>query len=266
MNSTLWTGCKAPPNFKYRCQTLIPDDVRGAVRLYGGKVRSQGKNPFCPRYAAPTTPTGLTMTQAQPDDQGFAEDVITAGFTATRPRQLVSHFFNEPPPVTAEIFRYAGTCPAGEPTGTPITKSSAGKGANEVTADKPSTLPAGPYCYALRLVDALGRRSGVATATIDVVRQPPKAEFEPDASATANSPAYFEDWSMPGDTPIQRWQWDFGDPGSGAENTSTDPSPLHTYAQPGTYTVTLTVTDESGLTSTTTHDIVVAPDQYAEQP
>jgi len=127
-------------------------------------------------------------------------------------------------------------------------------------------LPAGRYCFALRLVDALGRRSGAATATIDVVRQPPKAEFEPDASVAANRPAYFEDRSMPGDTPIQRWQWDFGDPGSGAENTSADQFPLHTYTQPGPYKVTLTVTDESGLTSTTTRDIVVAPDEYAEQP
>ncbi|MEO6496672.1 MAG: M12 family metallopeptidase, partial [Solirubrobacteraceae bacterium] len=61
MNSTLWTGCPEPPEYTYRCQLLIPDDVRGAVRLYGGKVRSRAKRPFCPRYAGPTTPTGLTM-------------------------------------------------------------------------------------------------------------------------------------------------------------------------------------------------------------
>ncbi|MEJ7785208.1 MAG: PKD domain-containing protein [Solirubrobacteraceae bacterium] len=266
MNSTLWTGCKAPPNFKYRCQTLIPDDVRGAVRLYGGTVKKRTKNPFCPRYSGPTTPTGLTLAQPPPTPQGCAIDLNTASVTAAPARQLVSIFFYEPPPVESEIFRYAGACPAGEPTGTPVSKDLVQPGENKVPAGRPSELPAGRYCFALRLVDALGRRSGVATATIDVVRHPPQAAFEPDASATANSPAHFDNLSTPGDTPIRSYAWDFGDPGSGAENTSTDPSPFHTYAQPGTYTVTLTVTDESGLTSTTTRDIVVGPDQYAEQP
>ena len=34
--------------------------------------------------------------------------------------------------------------------------------------------------------------------------------------------------------------WDFGDPGSGAYNTSTDLNPYHTYSLPGTYNVQLT--------------------------
>ena len=38
------------------------------------------------------------------------------------------------------------------------------------------------------------------------------------------------------------YAWNFGDPGSGAQNTSSQPDPSHTYPGPGTYTVTLTVT------------------------
>ncbi len=45
---------------------------------------------------------------------------------------------------------------------------------------------------------------------------------------------------------IVAWAWDFGD---GA--TSTERNPIHTYAAAGDYTVTLTVTDETGLTGTT---------------
>lgn len=37
------------------------------------------------------------------------------------------------------------------------------------------------------------------------------------------------------------YSWDFGDPGSGAQNTSTQADPTHTYPGPGTYPVTLTV-------------------------
>ena len=45
-------------------------------------------------------------------------------------------------------------------------------------------------------------------------------------------------------TPVG-WAWDFGD-GTG----STEPNPAHTYARTGSYTVSLTVTNEAGGTST----------------
>ncbi|MFY7847947.1 MAG: PKD domain-containing protein, partial [Bacteroidia bacterium] len=42
------------------------------------------------------------------------------------------------------------------------------------------------------------------------------------------------------------YTWNFGDPGSGVNNTSSACSPVHTYNQPGNYTVTLTVNTPSG--------------------
>lgn len=50
--------------------------------------------------------------------------------------------------------------------------------------------------------------------------------------------------------------WNFGDPGSPG-NTSTQENPSYTYANPGTYTVTLTATDACGATATTTQQISV---------
>lgn len=41
--------------------------------------------------------------------------------------------------------------------------------------------------------------------------------------------------------PIVSWQWDFGD-----GNTAMETNPSHTYSQPGTYDVSLTVTDDKG--------------------
>jgi PKD repeat protein len=46
------------------------------------------------------------------------------------------------------------------------------------------------------------------------------------------------------------WLWDFGDPASGANNTSTLPAPIHWYAGNGTYNVTLIVTNTFGCTDT----------------
>ena len=52
--------------------------------------------------------------------------------------------------------------------------------------------------------------------------------------------------------------WDFGDPASGAANTSSAVKPTHTYLRAGSYTVTLTVTDAANLKTTTTTVAVVA--------
>jgi alpha-tubulin suppressor-like RCC1 family protein len=59
------------------------------------------------------------------------------------------------------------------------------------------------------------------------------------------------------DGTIASYAWDFGDGG-----TSTDPAPQHTYAADGTYSVTLTVTDNEGATGQAATSVTVS-DQVA---
>lgn len=56
---------------------------------------------------------------------------------------------------------------------------------------------------------------------------------------------------------IVSYEWEFGDPGSGSANTSSEVDPTHIYAAAGTYDVRLTVTNDSGVTTSTTRQVTV---------
>jgi len=53
---------------------------------------------------------------------------------------------------------------------------------------------------------------------------------------------------------IASWNWDFGD-----GDSSTAPNPKHAYDKSGSYTVRLTVTDDSGSSTTITKTVIVKP-------
>ena len=58
------------------------------------------------------------------------------------------------------------------------------------------------------------------------------------------------------------WNWDFGD---GDSTNATDPNPVHTYLNTGTYSVTLTVSDAYGSNSSTRNNYIFLNPAYVEQ-
>ena len=81
--------------------------------------------------------------------------------------------------------------------------------------------------------------SGLPSQLINISASvtPPTADFtENRRSGNAPLSVEFTDVSTPGSSPITMWRWDFGD---GAASTAQHTN--HTYANPGTYTVSLTV-------------------------
>jgi PKD repeat protein len=62
----------------------------------------------------------------------------------------------------------------------------------------------------------------------------------------------FIDTSITNGHTITGWQWDFGD-----GTTGTDPEPIHDYLVNGSYTVTYTISDDSGHTSTTSMPVAI---------
>lgn len=53
---------------------------------------------------------------------------------------------------------------------------------------------------------------------------------------------YFTDETVYKDDPITRFEWNFGDPASGSNNSSSYPNPVHIFSAPGSYVVTQIVT------------------------
>jgi hypothetical protein len=96
--------------------------------------------------------------------------------------------------------------------------------------------------------------TGAALLTVEPFEPPFAALFFFDEGLTFN---FFASGSTELCDPIVLFQWDFGD-----GTTSTEQSPVHTYATRGEYTVTLTVTTESGLGDTTTEVVTALPPPF----
>ncbi|MEL7271435.1 MAG: PKD domain-containing protein [Bacteroidota bacterium] len=114
----------------------------------------------------------------------------------------------------------------------------------------------GTFTAILTVTDAEGLEDtdSVEINVNDLENQPPRAVISTNVTQ-GDAPLAIEftgDASMDDDGTISNYAWDFGD-----GNTATEANPTYTYEQTGTFTASLTVTDNEGAMDTETVQITV---------
>ena len=126
-----------------------------------------------------------------------------------------------------------------------------GDGTNATTANPLHTYDAaGLYNVTLTVTNDGGSDSKTETSYVNVTNPLPVAYFSANLTA-GKAPHYvlFTDESL--GVNITSWSWNFGDGG-----TSTESDPVYVYNNPGTYSVTLTVTNDAGPNTITRNDYI----------
>jgi hypothetical protein len=157
-----WSGaehCRDEADWTWRCGLLEPDDINGAVALYGGRPSTTSRG-SCSAYAPIGAPLRLSTERRAGGIVGLRfvrpaaprVPLFLAALTRSEGGWAIAHAANACPTSFAGAKRYAWSVRIGE---------------QMAIADR---LPqAGRYCYALWSTDPLGRPSDrPATAWITV--------------------------------------------------------------------------------------------------
>jgi PKD repeat protein/uncharacterized protein YraI len=232
-----------------------------------------------------TNPGIYEVTLTVTDDKGRSDTAvqqieITGQPVPPEPEQPVAVISAPPEAEVRQAVPFDGS--GSQPAGSIVSYTWAfgdGTTADAVRVDK-TYEAAGVYNVTLIVTDDQGVQSQPASHQINIlpeaalptpeVTDTPVAEDEPPTAAIAVSadgvtelpivgpvPAevdqtlyFIGSGSQPGGSPIVSYQWSFGD-----GETATGEQVTHAYTAPGLYVVDLTVTDENGLTSTTSQEV-----------
>lgn len=198
-------------------------------------------------YAAAGT---YTVTLTVTDDQGATNQVQHTVEAVDPPNQLPTAVFSS---TATDLDATFSAAASSDPDGTLVGwawdfgDNATGSGAHATH----SYVAAGTYHVSLTVTD---NRGGTNTLTKDVTvlapNQLPTAAFS--WSAAKAKASFDAGASVDPDGTIASYAWAFGD-GSTGDGATTS----HTYAAGGTYTVTLTVTDDRGGQDVKTKDVTV---------
>lgn len=246
---TTWVGDQCAQArgqaWQYRCRLLERDDVRGAIRLYGGSINPEAVGiAWCDRFAALAPPTEVAATATATTITLNWRDLANVNLANT------------------DVAVRQGDC-ATLPVATSDHQSAFIQGSvtpGVLRSAPVDTAGPGPNCIELWSVDRYGRPSPIPVRVTVAVPAPitPTADFSsaPAGGSVANgtSAITFTATASDADSTTLTYSWEFGD-----GFFATGPNQNHTYSYDGTFVVTLVVADEGGRTATVTKNVVIDP-------
>jgi PKD repeat protein len=128
-----------------------------------------------------------------------------------------------------------------------------GSGTESSAANTTTHAFATPGTYHVFLTAADSTRAGGSDQFV-TIRPGPSAAFTAPSSLPSGSAATFDGGGSSSSSAISTYSWTFGD---GQSVSGAAAMTSHAYAHPGTYTVTLAVTDAVGLSASVQHSVTV---------
>ncbi|MHC1707938.1 MAG: PKD domain-containing protein [Bacteroidales bacterium] len=117
------------------------------------------------------------------------------------------------------------------------------------------------YDVTLTITNTFGCQDDTSMNIVLLQGQSPTADFT-FSTECFGTPTIFHQTSVAGGTPIINYFWNFNDPASGTNNSTTFPDPQHHFSAAGTYNVTLTVVSQDLCSHSKTSQVTVKPTPF----